>query len=337
MLVVQRQKIPAKGQLVGAFLILLGFAAFVVATIALVKGSLPAVRLPDRKSAGMVAGAGFALLVVGSALMPAAEPTGTSPTPTFAAESPNGQPVAPAVPSAPAPIAVPARPDGVPAEAQLATVTRHVDGDTLWLEGGTLPPAATSTVRLLEIDTTETGTPYAAEATNFLKQELPIGASVFLLADRGDTDRFGRYLRYLWKQNGEFFNEKAVRLGHARAVLIPPNDRFISQIRAAEAEAKAARRGLWAVAAQAPPPPAPAPIAPFVAPPPPPAPAPAPAPPAAGNCDPSYPDYCIPVGSPDLDCADIGRRVTVLQPDPHRLDGRPGQAGEPDGIGCESY
>jgi micrococcal nuclease len=87
---------------------------------------------------------------------------------------------------------------------------------------------------------------------------------------------------------------------------------------------------------EAPAPPAPAPAAPFVAPPPAPAP-PAPVPPAAGNCDPSYPDYCIPVGSPDLDCADIGRRVTVLQPDPHRLDGMPGQAGEPDGVGCESY
>lgn len=326
MLVIQAKK-TSERQLVGAFLLLLGFAAFIVATVGLAKGSLPALRLPDRRSAGLLAGAGFALLVVGSALMPAAEPAGTETAPAESSQSPDPTPAVPVL-SPPAAAPASARPAGVPAEAQLATVTKHVDGDTLWLEGGTLPAAAASTVRLLEIDSTETGTPYSAEASNFLKQELPIGASVYLLADRGDTDRFGRYLRYLWKQDGEFFNEKAVRMGLAKAILIPPNDRFIGRIRAAEAEAKAASRGLWAPAA-------PAPIAPFVAPPPPPVPA--PAPPAAGNCDPSYPDYCIPVGSPDLDCADIGRRVTVLQPDPHRLDGRPGQAGEPDGVGCESY
>ena len=49
------------------------------------------------------------------------------------------------------------------------------------------------------------------------------------------------------------------------------------------------------------------------------------------NCDPSYPDFCIPPPPPDLDCGDISqKRFTVLQPDPHRFDG------DKDGIGCES-
>ncbi|MFN6497927.1 MAG: thermonuclease family protein [Nostoc sp. DedQUE01] len=48
------------------------------------------------------------------------------------------------------------------------------------------------------------------------------------------------------------------------------------------------------------------------------------------NCDPSYPDFCIPKNSPDLDCRDITqRRFRVLPPDPHGFD-RDG-----DGIGCE--
>ena len=59
--------------------------------------------------------------------------------------------------------------------------------------------------------------------------------------------------------------------------------------------------------------------------------------PPGTECDPSYPDFCIPPPPPDLDCGDIGRSFSVLQPDPHRFDGRPGQAGEPDGMGCESY
>ena len=49
------------------------------------------------------------------------------------------------------------------------------------------------------------------------------------------------------------------------------------------------------------------------------------------NCDPSYPDFCIPVDSPDLDCGDIEQKnFAVLQPDPQRFDG------DKDGIGCES-
>ena len=52
---------------------------------------------------------------------------------------------------------------------------------------------------------------------------------------------------------------------------------------------------------------------------------------STSNCDPSYPDFCIPSPPPDLDCKDISqKRFTVLQPDPHRFDG------DNDGIGCES-
>lgn len=319
-------------------MILLGFGAFVVAVVGMVKGSIPSIRLADRKSAGVLAAGAFAAVLLGSSMLPPVEPTASDSSSSEPSELPtSGEPTLSAV--APAP----SRPAGVPEEAQIATVTRHVDGDTLWLEGGTLPAAATASVRLLEIDAPEAGLGYSSEAANFLKQELPIGASVYLLADRGDTDRFGRYLRYLWKENGEFFNEKAVRQGFAKAVMIAPNDRFISQIRAAEADAKAAGRGIWAAPVAPPAAPsapvrrAPAP-GPAPAPAPAPVPAPQPAPPAAGaGCDPAYPDYCIPPNSPDLDCADIGRSLKVLPPDPHRLDGRPGQAGEPDGVGCESY
>ncbi|HEU4605046.1 MAG TPA: hypothetical protein VFS46_02290, partial [Nitrososphaera sp.] len=48
------------------------------------------------------------------------------------------------------------------------------------------------------------------------------------------------------------------------------------------------------------------------------------------NCDPSYPDVCIPASPPDLDCGEISyRNFRVLQPDPHEFDG------DSDGIGCE--
>jgi hypothetical protein len=53
---------------------------------------------------------------------------------------------------------------------------------------------------------------------------------------------------------------------------------------------------------------------------------------ATTECDPSYPDFCIPPPPPNLNCDDIsGRGFTVLSPDPHGLDGN-----DNDGIGCES-
>ncbi len=49
------------------------------------------------------------------------------------------------------------------------------------------------------------------------------------------------------------------------------------------------------------------------------------------NCDPSYPDVCIPPWPPDLDCGEISyRNFYVLPDDPHGFDG------DKDGIGCES-
>jgi hypothetical protein len=60
---------------------------------------------------------------------------------------------------------------------------------------------------------------------------------------------------------------------------------------------------------------------------------PGPAPVPQEDCDPAYPDDCLPSPPPDLDCADIGHRVTVdhSQGDPHRLDA------DRDGIGCDRY
>jgi hypothetical protein len=58
---------------------------------------------------------------------------------------------------------------------------------------------------------------------------------------------------------------------------------------------------------------------------------PAPAPAPKKKCDPSYPDFCLEPGIPDLDCGEIQyRRFTVLAPDPHGFDR------DNDGVGCES-
>jgi hypothetical protein len=48
------------------------------------------------------------------------------------------------------------------------------------------------------------------------------------------------------------------------------------------------------------------------------------------ECDPSYPDVCIPSPPPELNCDDVDfRNFRVLSPDPHGFDG------DNDGIGCD--
>ena len=148
--------------------------------------------------------------------------------------------------------APPALPAGVPGGAQPAVVTRNVDGDTIWVrvkQPGPIP-AGEHKVRLLEIDTPEIAGEagpdcYGREAAAFAQRLLPVGERVALVGDREDLDRYDRYLRYVWTEDGTFFNAEAVRQGFARAVLYEPNDRYIAQLRELESEARGHGRGMW--------------------------------------------------------------------------------------------
>ena len=52
----------------------------------------------------------------------------------------------------------------------------------------------------------------------------------------------------------------------------------------------------------------------------------------SADCDPAYPNDCIPSPPPVLNCDDIEeRRFVVVPPDPHGFDG------DGDGIGCERF
>ncbi|HSE08964.1 MAG TPA: thermonuclease family protein [Nocardioidaceae bacterium] len=145
--------------------------------------------------------------------------------------------------------------DEIPAKAALARVASHVDGDTIRLVGQAgselLAPGEETRVRLLEVDTPELGRPgapgecYADEASEALREMLPVGAKVHVEADEELLDPYGRTLLYLWTSRGEFVNLELVRQGYARAVLYEPNDEHIEQLRRAEAAARADDLGLW--------------------------------------------------------------------------------------------
>ncbi|MGH2455401.1 MAG: thermonuclease family protein [Candidatus Limnocylindria bacterium] len=193
-------------------------------------------------------------------------------------------------------------------------VVRVVDGDTIHVAVG----GETFTVRYIGVDTPETVHP--SEPVGWMGPEasaanaaLVAGKEVVLETDVSETDRFGRQLRYVWlAQPGSWLlvNLELVRLGFANSSSYPPDVLYQDLFRAAEREAREAGVGLWG------PSPTPPPVG--TAPP-------------AGDCDPSYPDVCIPPYPPDLDCGDIPfKRFAVLAPDLHGFDG------DHDGIGCES-
>jgi len=71
-----------------------------------------------------------------------------------------------------------------------------------------------------------------------------MGQAVSLECDTSDTDRYGRWLRYVYV--GEtFVNAELVRAGLAYAFTLWPDERHAADFLKCEAEAKQQRRGMW--------------------------------------------------------------------------------------------
>ena len=123
-----------------------------------------------------------------------------------------------------------------------ARVTRHTDGDTLWLSG-------IGKVRLIGVDTPEVYGAvecYGREASAFVRRLLPLGARVRYSLGVDPRDRYGRALAYLYTPDARFINLMLVRRGYAQPLTIPPNDRFAGRFVAAARTARVRRVGLWA-------------------------------------------------------------------------------------------
>lgn len=127
-------------------------------------------------------------------------------------------------------------------EAPLRTCLRVIDGDTIELDGR-------ERVRLIGVDTPETKDPrrpvgyFGAEASAFTER-LVEGRRVRLEYDQTRRDRYGRTLAYVYVKDDIFVNLEIVRQGYGHAYTKYPF-RYIERFRAAEREAREARRGLW--------------------------------------------------------------------------------------------
>jgi micrococcal nuclease len=235
---------------------------------------------------------------------------------------------------APAPSTTTTRlPTGVPAAGDDSSVERVIDGDTIVAAGGTR-------VRLIGVDTPETGDCYSSDATRYLNELLPAGTRIRLVYDVERLDRYGRTLAYVYKLgDGVFVNLAVARNGFASQLTVPPNVAHAEAFRVAVSQARVAELGLWRACQ-------PATTVPVVTA--------APttqatvaravttttaAPVGGGGCHASYSGACVPTGFSDVDCAGGSgngpgyvstKNFRVVGPDEYDLDA------DGDGIGCES-
>lgn len=132
----------------------------------------------------------------------------------------------------------------VPRLGEPIAVKAVLDGDTFRLANG-------DTVRLIGINAPEVakrdepGEPGGLQAQRFL-HEMLAGKRVRLLPEKDRRDKYGRSLAHAFLEDGTNLNTLLLREGHAYAIVVPPNVGRAAEYFHAEAEARQARRGIWA-------------------------------------------------------------------------------------------
>ena len=142
-----------------------------------------------------------------------------------------------------------------PIQLEKAVVTKHTDGDTI---GVTLENGKEAKVRFIGVNTPEPTTEheqYGEEASNYTKSLL--GKTIYIEKDTGDTDTYGRLLRYVWIQppteitddeiRNKMFNAILAYNGYAQQMTVQPNVKYAEYFKKFCADARENSRGLWAI------------------------------------------------------------------------------------------
>lgn len=171
---------------------------------------------------------------------PLARPTTVTPAATATEESASP---APSVGTVSGPESWQSTPPG----CEPAQLERVIDGDTFvaTVDG------RDERVRLIGIDAPELDASatemrqLAVEAANRLT-ELLQGGAFCLERDVSERDRFGRLLRYVWRDDGTLVNEAMVAAGLAVVSTFPPDVKHVSsRLLPAQLAARSAGVGVW--------------------------------------------------------------------------------------------
>lgn len=139
------------------------------------------------------------------------------------------------------------------------TVKRVVDGDTII---ATFADGKDQRVRFIGLNTPESVKAdteveyFAIEASDYTTEKLT-GKTLYLEQDVSGTDQYGRVLAYLWLEKpvepvdeaeirSKMFNAIIILDGYANARTYQPDVKYQDYLNACEADARKAKKGLWA-------------------------------------------------------------------------------------------
>jgi len=128
-------------------------------------------------------------------------------------------------------------------------VVKVADGDTIDVD----IDGKTERIRMIGINTPETVDPrkpvecFGVEASNKAK-ELLSNKKVRLDADstQDDRDKYNRLLRYVWREDGLFYNLEIIKQGYAYEYTYDLPYKFQKDFKNAQSDAKTKKLGLWA-------------------------------------------------------------------------------------------
>lgn len=113
-------------------------------------------------------------------------------------------------------------------------VERVVDGDTIIVS----VEGKRTRIRLIGVDAPESASPQQeknspeGEAASQWMKELLNGQQVYLEYDREPQDKYGRTLAYVYLEDGQTMVERLLlEAGLAKAMCIPPNDRYYEEFK----------------------------------------------------------------------------------------------------------
>ena len=122
------------------------------------------------------------------------------------------------------------------------------DGDTIKINYN----GKTTKVRLIGVDTPESVSPnkeknnnYGKEASNYTKERLE-GKDVSLEFDVQQTDKYGRFLAYVYLEDGTMYNKELLEKGYAQVATYPPNVKYVDEFTQIQKQAKENKVGFWA-------------------------------------------------------------------------------------------
>jgi micrococcal nuclease len=133
-------------------------------------------------------------------------------------------------------------------EQQFYQVVKIIDGDTFDVE----IDGVTTRIRPIGINTPEMNDSRDDVRCLAIKAkekagELLFGRNVRLMADptQDDLDKYGRSLRFVWREDGLFFNEVMIREGYAYEYTYDVPYLYTDEFKEAQDQAKELGVGLW--------------------------------------------------------------------------------------------